>query len=57
MMAAGVYLYKAIGKKWLVMVDHNSGYAWLAELHKTCTSKVTGQVRFETWFTEYGWPN
>lgn len=55
MLAVGVDLFNAIGKKWLMMVDRNSVYAWLAELNKTCTSKVTGQLK--SWFTEYGWPN
>ena len=48
-------LFDAIGKKWLVLLDRYSGYAWKAELNKTCTSKVTGQLK--SWFTEYGWPN
>ena len=55
MLAVGVDLFDAIGKKWLVMVDRYSGYAWLAELNRTCTAKLTGQLT--SWFTEYGWPN
>ena len=55
MLAVWVDLFDAIGKKWLVMVDRCSGYLWLAELNKTCTSKVTGQLK--SWFAEYGWPN
>ena len=33
MVAVGVDLFHAIGKKWLVMVDRYSGYTWLAELN------------------------
>ena len=49
MLAVGVDLFDAIGKKWLVMVD-----AWLVELNKTCTAKVTGQLK--SWFTDVAFP-
>ena len=55
MLSVGVYLFNAKGKQWLFILDIYSGYAWLAEQIKTCTSKVTGQLK--SWFTEYGWPN
>ena len=45
MLGVGVDPFNAIGKKWLVMVDRYLGYAWLAELNKTCTSKVMGQLK------------
>ena len=33
-------LFDALGKKWLVMVDRFSGYAWLGQLKSTTTAKI-----------------
>ena len=51
----GTDLFDAIGKKWIVMVDRYSGYAWTQELRRTDTATVTGQLA--DWFTEFGWPS
>ena len=49
-------MYKRqIGKKWIVLVDRYSGYAWTHQLRRTDTATVTKQLA--TWFTEYGWPS
>ena len=50
----GTDLFDAIGKKWIVLVDRYSGYAWTQELRRTDTSTVIGQL--SDWFTEVGWP-
>ena len=51
----GTDLFDAIGKKWIVLVNRYSGYAWTHQLKRTDTATVTGQLL--TWFTEYGWPS
>ena len=51
----GTDLFDAIGKKWIVLVDRYSGYAWTQELRRTDTATVTGQL--SEWFTEFGWPS
>ena len=51
----GTDLFDAIGKKWIVLVDRYSGYAWTHQLRRTDTATVTAQL--STWFTEYGWPS
>ena len=51
----GTDLFDAIGKKWIVLVDRYSGYAWTEELRRTDTTTVTEQLA--DWFTEFGWPS
>ena len=51
----GTDLFDAIGKKWIVLVDRYSGYAWTHQLRRTDTATVTRQLA--AWFTEYGWPS
>ena len=51
----GTDLFDAIGKKWIILVDRYSGYAWMHQLRRTDTATVTKQL--STWFTEYGWPS
>ena len=51
----GTALFDAIGKKWIVLIDRYSGYAWTQELRRTDTTTVTGQLA--DWFTEFGWPS
>ena len=51
----GTDLFDAVGKKWIVLVDRYSGYAWTHKLKRTDTATVTRQLA--TWFTEYGWPS
>ena len=51
----GTDLFDAIGKKWIVLIDRYSGYAWTHQLRRTDTATVTAQL--STWFTEYGWPS
>ena len=51
----GTDLFDAIGKKWIVLVDRYSGYAWTHQLKRTDTATVTAQL--SNWFTEYGWPS
>ena len=48
-------IFDAIGKKWIILVDRCSGYAWMQQLRRTNTTTVTDQL--SSWFTEYGWPN
>ena len=48
-------LFDALGKKWIVMVDRYSGYAWLGQLHSTTTAKIIDTI--QTWFYDYGWPD
>ena len=50
----GTDLFDAIGKKWIVLVDRYSGYAWTEELRRTDTASVVGQL--SDWFIEVGWP-
>ena len=50
----GTDLFDAIGKKWIVLVDRYSGYAWTQELRRTDTASVVGQL--SDWFIEVGWP-
>ena len=50
----GTELFDTIGKKWIVLVDRYSGYAWSNELKRTDTSTVVGQL--SDLFTEVGWP-
>ena len=50
----GTDLFDAIGKKWIVLVDRYSGYAWASELRRTDTATVVGQL--SDWFIEFGWP-
>ena len=47
-------LFDADGKKWLVMIDRYSGYAWLKQLQKTTTAKIIACI--SDWFLDYGWP-
>ena len=37
-------LFDVIGKKWIVLVDRYSGYAWTHELRHTDTATVVGQL-------------
>ena len=39
----GTDLFDAIGKKWIVLVDRYSGYAWTHELKRTDTATVVGR--------------
>ena len=39
----GTDLFDAIGKKWILLVDRYSGYAWTHQLKRTDTATVTGQ--------------
>ena len=55
MHSVGMDLFDADGKKWLVMVDRYSGYAFLKQLHLTTTAKIINAVR--DWFMDYGWPD
>ena len=55
MHSVGMDLFDADGKKWLVMVDRYSGYAFLKQLHSTTTAKIINTVR--DWFMDYGWPD
>ena len=50
----GTDLFDAIGKKWIVLVDRYSGYAWMSELKRTDMATVLGQL--SDWFTGVGWP-
>ena len=50
----GTDLFDAIGKKWIVLVDRYSGYAWTHELKRTDTAAGVGQL--SDWCTEVGWP-
>ena len=50
----GTDSFDAIGKKWIVLVDRYSGYAWKHELRRTDTATVVGQL--SDWFKEVGWP-
>ena len=47
-------LFDADAKKWLVMVDRYSGYAWLKQLQKTTTAKIIACI--SDWFLDFGWP-
>ena len=49
----GMDLFNVIGKKWIVLVDRYSGYAWTSELKHTDTASVVRQP--SDWFTEVGW--
>ena len=51
----GIDLFDAQGKKWLAVVCHFSGYAWLAHLRKTTTA--SGLESLENLFLEYGYPS
>ena len=51
----GTDLFGAIGKKWIVLVDRYSGYAWTQQLKRTYMATLTSQL--SSWFTEYGWPS
>ena len=48
-------LFDALGKKWIVMVDRFSGYAWLEQLRSTTTANIIDTI--QTWFYDYGWPD
>ena len=50
----GTDVFDAIGKKWIVLVDRYSGYAWASELKHTDTMTVVEQL--SDWFTEVGRP-
>ena len=49
----GTDLFDAFGKKWIVLVDRYSGYAWTHELKRTDTATVIGQL--SEWFIEVEW--
>ena len=51
----GIDLFDALGKKWLAVVCHYSGYAWLSQLRKTKTASVLESL--ENLFLEYGYPS
>ena len=50
----GTDLFDAIRKKWIVLVDRYSGYAWTSKLKRTDMATVVRQL--SDWFMEVGWP-
>ena len=46
--------FDAIGKKWLVLVDRYSGYAWLKQMIRSTTDETVKQMTY--WLNEHGWP-
>ena len=51
---AGVDLFHANGKNYMVLVDSFSGFPWVAKLSSTTTAAVTSQLR--RWFADFGYP-
>ena len=50
----GIDLFSLCGQQFLVMVDHSSGFPFVASLKSTTTNAILNKL--SAWFMDFGFP-